>query len=395
MVTQAFGWDGSGLVIVAEQVAEFGGSERVLEALLARFPEASLLAPRFTTEAEPRPAGDDRLRRASLFGPAGRRRHHLLPLYARRVAAADLGAASVVLSLVHSGWSLAATLPPGARHVAYSAGLPRAFYGHEGRYVLDYAAPVRPLLRAAVPALRGHYRALMRRPHCLITNSEASARALRDVTQRSPEVVYPPVRTSFFTPARRPRKSVLAVGRLVAGKRMDVLVDAFRGHDEDLVVAGTGPWLERLRASAPRNVRFTGFVADDDLRELYRTSRVVVCPAVEEFGIVAAEAQATGTPVVAPARGGAVEIVRDGVTGLLLQEVTPKSITAALARLQDDPPSESACRTSAERFTEERFTVEIESLLAQALDQARPGALAVASRQAARAAARPGRRDRS
>ena len=116
---------------------------------------------------------------------------------------------------------------------------------------------------------------------------------------RGAEVVHPPVRTHFFTPAARRRRHFLAVGRLVPQKQLDDLVDAFRDLDETLVIAGRGPWMDRLRARAPANVRLAGWVDDSALRELYRRSRALVCPSVEEFGIVMAEAHACGIPVIA------------------------------------------------------------------------------------------------
>ncbi|MDX6513258.1 MAG: hypothetical protein QOE36_2762 [Gaiellaceae bacterium] len=352
---------GAGLVIVHDQIAELGGSERVLAAIVNRYPQARLVAPSFTSGngAPPAPWAE----RTRVVGIGGRRMHFLAPLYARRVAGHPLGDARVVLSMAHGGWSLAAGVPPGARHVCYCAGLSRALYGHTGRYLLDYPPLARPLIRAALPALRAHDRMLLRRPHRLLTNSIDSRDALARVHGRRAEVVHPPVRTEFFTPAVRERRHVLAVSRLVRHKRIDLLVDAFRGLDEQLVVAGGGPQLEELRARAPANVSFTGFVSDEELRELYRGAIALCCPSVEEFGIVMAEALSSGVPVVAPRAGGAVEIVTAGVTGLLVERPDASGLAAAVRDLRGRRFDPRACRSGALRFSERRFLSAFEQVL--------------------------------
>jgi glycosyltransferase involved in cell wall biosynthesis len=361
----------TGLVIVPEQVADLGGSERVLDALVRRYPRAEVVTPHFTSTNVP-PGGEPPwARKARLVGRGGRRRPMRAPLHARRLARARISDARVVLSLTHAGWSLAARVPPGARHVCYCAGLPRSLYRHWPRMIREEPVVVRPLLVAAIPALRAHYRSLMRRPHRLVTNSLYSAARLARVHGRSAEVVYPPLRADLFEPSDAPREHFLAVGRIVPQKRIEVVVEAFRDLDAQLVVAGDGVSLRSLRSRAPRNVRFTGFVGDDELRDLYRRSAGLVCPSVEDFGLVMAEALASGTPVIAPRAGGALEIVSDGETGLLLERVDARSVAAAVRRLASWRPAPGACRAAAERFAEPRFIRAMERVMAEELELAR------------------------
>jgi glycosyltransferase involved in cell wall biosynthesis len=220
---------------------------------------------------------------------------------------------------------------------------------------------------ATLPALRAYYRRLVRRPDRLVTVSRSSAVAIARVYGRQAEIVHPPVRTEFFTPARGPRGPFLTVARLVPQKRLDVLIEAFRGSDERLVVAGRGPWIDRLGARAPANVSFVGWVDDVRLRELYRTSRALICPSVEEFGIVMAEAHACGTPVIAPRAGGACEIVENPRTGILLDQVDAQSLIAAVRRVTTHGFDPEACRDSAERFSEALFIERMERIVAEEL----------------------------
>lgn len=366
--------DGADLVVVHDQLGELGGSERVVAAILERFPAAELVAPRFVTtncSSGPPPAFEARARVA---WNGGRRRHFLAPVYARRIARVPLDGARVVLSTAGMGWSLAARVPRGARHVAYVTGVPRLLQGDAPKYLLDYPRPLRPLLAATVPLLRADLRRLMRRPDRVLTNSAWSASAVREVFGVHAHVVHPPVRTHFFTPEPRARRHALVVARLVPHKRIDVVLEAFRALDLELVVAGGGAWLERLRATAPANVRFTGCVSDEELRELYRASVVLIHASVEEFGIAMAEANACGTPVIAPRAGGALEIVRDGETGILLERVDAAGIATAVRRLSERPLAADTCRASSLRFTEERFVAAIERVVAQELELARSAA---------------------
>ena len=370
--------DGHGLVILEDQVAEFGGMERMLETVLRRFPAATLVAPRFDRpESGANGSFEARLLRQRaksngespwrgelrLVGRAAQRRHYLAPLYARRLSREPLEGAATVLSVGGAAWSLAADVPPGVPHIAYVGGPPRALYGHARRYLREYPAAVRPLIRGAIPALRLHHRRLLRRPDRVLANSSWSARRLAPLAGRHVGVLHPPVRTEFFSPARRERRSFLAVSRLRPHKRLDLLVEAFRRLDHELVVAGGGPWLERMRATAPPNVSFVGYVDDDVLRELYRSSRGLVSASVEEFGLSIAEAQACGIPAIVPAVGGSAEIVVHGRTGLLLDELSPDAIADAVQASAMADFSTSVCRKAAERFSEERFLLGLESAL--------------------------------
>lgn len=351
----------------------------MVDAILDRYPEARVVGLAFRGgNGAPPPPWIDRTR---LVPVRGRRRHFFAPAYARLIAAQPLDDARLVVSLASTGWSRAAAIPGGVRHVCIATAAVRPFWSHTDAYLDGYPNVVRPLLRGALPLLRAHDRALMRRPDRLVTISRYSARLIESIHGRAADVVYPPVRTAFFTPGAGERRHVLAVARLVAHKRIDVVAEAFRDSDLQLVVAGGGPWLERLRALAP-HARFTGYVSDAELRELYRASHAVVCPSVEEFGLVVAEAQACGVPVVSPRAGAAPEVVRDGETGILLDRVDAEATGRAVASLVRRPPAPDACRASALRFTEERFVGSIGEIIHAELALGRPRSADVRSSRA-------------
>lgn len=360
-------YDGTGLALVLEQAADLGGQERVVEALLRHYPAADAVALRMRATNRPDRRGPWWQERVREIGPEPhiRRRGWLAPLYSRRMARHELTNIELALSVTHGGWSLMARLPRGARHVSYSSGLNTAIYTQSHLVRNDETPLVRPLLRLAAPVVHAHLRRLMERPDRVIANSHYSAAGLAEAYGGSFEVLYPPVRTDFFTPGPAADEGghFLFVARLNSHKRIDLVVEAFRQLDEELVVAGGGPSLERLRAIAPPNVTFVGPVYDDDLLELYRSSKALVCPSVETFGIAMCEALACGKPVIAAARGGALEIVRDGETGLLLDEVTAEAVAAAVRAAAARSFDPGDCRRSVERFSEANFIARMDELL--------------------------------
>jgi glycosyltransferase involved in cell wall biosynthesis len=179
--------------------------------------------------------------------------------------------------------------------------------------------------------------------------------------------VYPPVDTAFFSPdARPPGRYALVVSALVPYKRIDLAISACARARVPLIVAGDGPergTLERQAAAAGGEVTFLGRQSDEDLRSLYRGAAVALLPGEEDFGIVPLEAQACGRPVVALGRGGAVETVVDGETGVLVREPVPEAFAEAIAHAVGHSFDAGAIRRHAERFSRERFGDEIEALV--------------------------------
>jgi glycosyltransferase involved in cell wall biosynthesis len=171
------------------------------------------------------------------------------------------------------------------------------------------------------------------------------------------------VGTEYFTPGVERGGDFLYVGRLVGYKRPDLAVEAFAGLPHRLVVVGDGQLGSRLRERATTNVEFLGEVDDERLRKLYRSSRALVYPGEEDFGIVMAEAQATGTPVIALARGGAVDIVEDGVTGWLVGEQTVEAFRAAVERAAAEELDGAAISERAQRFSREGFRERMRALV--------------------------------
>ncbi len=207
-----------------------------------------------------------------------------------------------------------------------------------------------------------------------VANSTAVAARIRRSYGRSAQVVHPPVRTDFFTPDGGRGDEFLFVGRLVSYKRADLAVDAFAGLNARLLVVGEGHLERKLRARATSNVSFRGEVDDVELRNLLRRARALVFPGEEDFGIIMAEAQACGSPVVGFRGGGALDIVEDGVTGWLADRQTPDAFRRTVARAAVENLDGIEIRRRAERFSHLRFREEIRSAVEEMVTEHRAAA---------------------
>ena len=188
-----------------------------------------------------------------------------------------------------------------------------------------------------------------------VANSAHVAARIGRYYNREATIVYPPVDTVFFHPADTLQGShFLVVSALVPYKRIELAIEACRREGASLRIVGDGPDRTRLEASAGRDVEFLGRLSDEAVRDEYRKALAVILPGEEDFGIVPVEAHACGRPVVALARGGAVETVVDGENGVLFDEPEVPALASALARVARLRFDQSAVRASAGRFSRER-----------------------------------------
>jgi glycosyltransferase involved in cell wall biosynthesis len=172
--------------------------------------------------------------------------------------------------------------------------------------------------------------------------------------------VHPPVDTAFYTPADVHLQSVreshfLIVSALVPYKRIELAVEACARLGATLRLVGDGPDRGRLERIGGRTVEFLGRLTDEEIREEYRRAQAVLLPGEEDFGIVPVEAQACGTPVVALARGGALETVVDGETGVLFADPTVAALTAALQRVTATRFDAGRLQRHADAFSRPRY----------------------------------------
>jgi glycosyltransferase involved in cell wall biosynthesis len=197
-----------------------------------------------------------------------------------------------------------------------------------------------------------------------VTNSQYVAGRIDRYYNRQATVVYPPVDTVFFHPdGSEPEPYALVVSALVPYKRIELAIDACAKAGMPLKVVGSGPDRPALERRAQGSAEFLGRVDDEILRDLYRRATLVLLPGEEDFGIVPVEAQACGRPVVALGRGGALETVVAGTTGLLVDEPSSALFADAIVAAASHRFDPTAIRRHAERFGRERFGDDMEAVI--------------------------------
>lgn len=198
-----------------------------------------------------------------------------------------------------------------------------------------------------------------------VANSENVARRIAKHYRREADVVYPPVATDDFFVSAQHDDFYLMVGQLVGYKRADLAVKAFTRSGRRLVVIGEGDEMHKLRSIAGRNVDFLGRQPFEVLRDHYSRCKALVFPGEEDFGIVPVEAMASGRPVIAYGKGGVLETVVDGKTGIFFHEQTESALMEAVVRfegmLSHFRPEE--IRAHAINFGQTRFRSEISKVI--------------------------------
>jgi len=356
------------IAFVHDWLTGMRGGEKVLEAACELFPDAEI----YTLIHRPERVSDlinsRRIRVSWLDSLPGARRYYryLLPLMPLAVRGFDLSGYDLVVSFNHC-------VAKGARTSSRRGGRPpvHVCYCHTPmRYVYDqfddyFADGFRGGLRLGAALLRPFLvrwdRATSDGVDHFVANSENVRGRIRAAYGRDASVIRPAADTGFFTPAAagRPDEApyYLIAGALVPYKRVDLAIAACRRLGARLKVVGVGTERSRLEALAKgAPVEFLGWQSDESLRELYRGCEAFLFPANEDFGIAPVEAMGCGRPVIAFKKGGALETVVDGVTGVFFEEQTPESLAAAIERARRMRFDPDAIRARAVEFDKSRFS---------------------------------------
>jgi len=366
------------VAIVHEWLTSMRGGERCVEALCEIFPEAALFTllhnPGSVSPAiERMPITTSFVQR--LPGAArGYRRY--LPVFPAAIRQFRLDEYDCVISSSHCVAKGVAS-PPHALHVCYCYTPMRYVWDQYPEYFGPGKAdlPTRAVMALLRRPLQRWDVRTARNPHHFIAISENVRERIRRIYGRPAEVIYPPVETARFAVSERDDGYFLMVSALVPYKRVDLAVQAASRAGERLVIVGDGPEIHRLRALAGPTVEFVGWRADAEIRDYYAACRGVLFPGEEDFGIVPLEAIACGKPVIAYARGGALETVveREGLrTGILVHEQSVEALIGGMKRCRETHFDGHAMRRFALRFDRDVYKKEMREFIERRWEEFHP-----------------------
>ncbi len=355
------------VAIVHDYLNQYGGAERVLELLHELFPDAPVYTSIYAPERLPSFYRTWNIRTTWLQHlPSIHRRHQLyLPLYPLAFSQLRLNQVDLVISS-SSAFAKAVPVPLGTLHLCYCHS-PMRFAWNFAEYSAREELPplLRRLLAPFMAWLRRWDRRTAQQIDAIAVNSRAVADRVLRFWGRHSTVIHPPVAVdrASLVPPEEVGDYFLVVSRLVHYKRLDLVIEAANALRLPLKIVGDGRARLALERLAGPTVQFLGSVSDDDKFALYARCRAAIFPAEDDFGIAQVEVQAAGRPAIALARGGALETVIDGVTGLLFPEQTVESLLVALRRFDHMHFDPVTIRAHAERFRPERFRTEFKAFL--------------------------------
>jgi glycosyltransferase involved in cell wall biosynthesis len=363
------------IAIVHDWLVTYAGAERVLEQILALYPEADLYSLiDFLPDAERAFLGGKPVRTSFLQRMPGVRKHYrrYLPLMPLAIEQFDLSNYDLVVS---SSYAVAKGVltRPDQLHICMCYSPMRYAWDLQHQYLRETGLD-RGLRSVFARALLHYMRNWDARTGNgvdeFVAISAFVARRIRKVYRREAAVIFPPVDVGAFTPGQSKDGFYVTTSRLVPYKRIDLLVEAFSGMpDRSLVVIGDGPELRRIQSKAGSNVTVLGAQPLPVLREYLQRARAFVFAAEEDFGIAPLEAQACGTPVIAFGKGGSLETIRGlehpRPTGVFFDEQTVAAVQDAVQQFEREEHriSPAACRENALRFGSDRFRDEFGELV--------------------------------
>lgn len=364
------------IAIVHDWLTVYAGAERVLAEMLGLYPDADLFSLIDYLPKSHRGFLGGRVPRTSFMQHlplVSRFYRRYLPLMPTAIERFDLSGYDLVLSSSNAVAKGVLTHPD-QLHICYLQAR-NLKYAYEDRAQYPGGAFRRLVEDVTLTWVRTWDQIASRRPDLTVANSQYVSRWHLHRHGIPSRVIYPPVNTRFFAdyPQSPKEDYYVTVGRLEPYKRMDLLVEAFRGLPYRLQVVGSGTHMETLQRMAPENVSFLGYREPAAVAELLSRARAFLFAGREDFGIAALEAQAAGTPVIAFGGGGAAETIRglehDHPTGVLFARQTVPDVVHAIETFERSAMliRPDACQANARRFEVERFRTEFSSFVAESV----------------------------
>ncbi|MBD2327340.1 glycosyltransferase [Alkalinema sp. FACHB-956] len=355
------------IALVHDYLTQRGGAERVFELLCKRFPEADV----FTSLYDPQRSIDlsDRLVKTTALQnlPGATKYFRLMaPFYYQAFRSLDLQDYDLIISSSTS-FAKAVRKRPDAYHICFCHNVTRFLWDTQ-TYLREYGdyQNLYPFIEKIFRVMREQDLKYSQEPDLYIANSTTVAQRIQQIYHRNAMVINYPIDTSQFQFSESKDDFYLASARMISYKRLDVIVEAFNWLGWKLLITGDGPERSRLESQALKNVEFLGHVSDAERKQLMSTAKSVVVAALEDYGLVPIEANASGTPVISYGAGGVLDTQIPGQTGLFFRRQTPESLQTALLKSREIRWNYSKIRDHAvQHFSETAFFGQVEKVLNQ------------------------------
>lgn len=360
------------IAIVADWLTSNGGAEKVTEAIMSIYPDAPIYTSVFNkknfTHLSSKKIYTSFLQKI----PFSKTKHQLFSIL-RPYAFESFNFSNydIVISSAHAEAKGIITKPY-TMHVSYCHTPTRYYWSdyHEYYNRLEFGI-LNPIIKILMPSfiskMRFWDKLASERVDYFIANSKYVAKRIMKYYRKEAEVIYPPVQCSNFEISKSGYENFyLAGGRLIPYKKIDIVVKAFNDlKNEKLIIFGTGPEEKKLKKIASKNIEFVGKINNDELKKLFSKCKAYIFPQDEDFGIVAVEAQASGRPVIAYRKGGALETIKEGITGVFFNEQTPPSLIDAIKRFNPDKYNPQLIRQHSLQFDISIFNKKIHNFITE------------------------------
>ena len=331
------------VAIVHDWLTNMGGAEPLVLEIHKLFPNAPIYTSVYDAKNMPAFKGIDvRTTNLQTKLPAKLRFKHVLwpTVRAKAFRELDLSEFDIIISSSSAEAKAVRKTRKGQVHIAYIHTPIRYYWSHYQEFKKEFSfGPLTPFIRPVIPFFVKKMRKLdlesTKDIDVFIANSTVTQQRIKQYYNKPSTVIYPPVEVAKFAPKPKGERSGYIVwGRHVPYKRFDLAIQAANQLGVQLTIASTGPDTERLKSLAGPTVKFVGRISDDELVKLAQKSKAFLFPNEEDFGISAVEALAAGTPVIAYKKGGALDIVQDGETGVFFEYQTVESLVGAIERFE-------------------------------------------------------------
>ena len=355
------------IALVHDYLTQRGGAERVFELLCQRYPDADVFTSVYDRE-QTIDLGERLVHTTGLQKIPGAAKYFrmLAPFYFPAFRSLDLQDYDLIISSSRS-FAKAVKKRKGAQHICFCHNVTR-FLRDTNTYLREYGdyRYFYPLIETIFQAMRKVDLAYAQEPDLYIANSSVVARRIQENYGKPAIVINYPINSKHFIFSSKKDNCYLVSSRLISYKRIDVIIEAFNWLGWSLFIIGEGPERERLESLALKNIQFLGHVSDSERSQLMTKACSVIVAALEDYGLVPVEANASGTPVIAYGAGGVLDTQLPGQTGVFFKRQTPDALQAALLEASEIPWDYRKIRNHAlSQFSEEAFFSRVEQVVEQ------------------------------